>query len=72
MWEPRNPREPRSIALTHLRQLGMQESRLANWPPPRRDFVTPPPLAPLRATVQEETVKVALRRRGWFFKGKSG
>jgi hypothetical protein len=71
MWEPRSPREPRSIALTHLRQLGMHESRLASWPPPHRDFVTPQPIAPLRKTVQEDTVKVA-PRRGWFFKGKSG
>lgn len=69
MWEPRSPREPRSIALTRLRQLAMDDSRLASWPPPRRDFVTPPPLTPLRKTVQEDTVKVA-PRRGWFFKGK--
>ncbi len=71
MWEPRNPREPRSIAGTRLRQIEMHNSRLAHWPPPLRDTITPPLHEPLPNTLPDEPLKTP-QRRNWFFKGKTG
>lgn len=72
MWEPRNPREPRSIAGIRLRQIEMHNSRLAHWPPPMRDTVTPPSHEPPPNPniLPDEPVKAP--RRNWFLKPKSG
>ncbi|QUS40068.1 hypothetical protein RPMA_15440 [Tardiphaga alba] len=69
MWEPRNPREPRSIAGTRLRHIEMHESRLAQWPPPMRDTVTPPAHEPPPVELPAEMPVKAPPRRNWFLKG---
>lgn len=71
MWEPRDPREPRSIAVTRLRHIEMHTSRLARWPPPMRDAVAPPPHEPPPNTLPEESIKPP-PRRNWFLKRKEG
>jgi hypothetical protein len=70
MWEPRNPREPRSIAATRLRHIEMHSSRLAHWPPPQRDTVTPPAHEPPPNVLPDEPIKTP--RRHWFLKRKPG
>jgi hypothetical protein len=49
----------------------MHNSRLAHWPPPLRDTITPPLHEPLPNALPDEPAKTP-RRRNWFFKGKPG
>ncbi len=66
MWEPRDPRAPRSIATSRLRHVDMPHSRLAHWPPPQRDVdVKPQVMKP--ADLLEVAAKRPIRR-GWHLK----
>lgn len=68
MWDPRDPREPRSIAGARLRQLDLHASRLARWPPPMRDTVAPPTHEPPPLPPSDAPRPVV--RRNWFLKRK--